>query len=109
MLGEARQAQPAAPQIYLVHSGEEATRMAWRVAEQLRDAGLTVLLHCGGGGFKQQMKKADASGAQFAVIVGDDEAAAQRLSLKPLRENAEQVSVTVEAAIERVRAAHAAT
>ena len=55
-----------------------AERYAERVAEQLRDAGLAVVLHCGGGSFKSQMKKADASGARYAVIVGDDEAGAGR-------------------------------
>jgi histidyl-tRNA synthetase len=82
----------AAPtDVYLVHQGEAASRFAWIVAERLRDDGLRVLFHCGGGSFKSQMKKADASGARFAVIVGDHEAAAQRVSLKPLRELKEQV------------------
>ena len=44
-----------------------------------------MLFNCGGGSFKSQMKKADASGAQFAVIIGDDEAAAGEVTLKPLR------------------------
>jgi histidyl-tRNA synthetase len=52
--------------------------LAARVAEGLRDRGIDVLFHCGGGSFKSQMKKADASGAGFAVIVGDDEAARRR-------------------------------
>ena len=69
---------PAAPDVYLARQGEAAERYAARVAEQLRDAGLSVVLHCGGGSFKSQMKKADASGARFAVIVGDDEASAGR-------------------------------
>ena len=49
------------------------------------DQGIDVLFHCGGGGFKSQMKKADASGAAFAVIIGDDEAIAGEVTLKPLR------------------------
>ena len=48
------------------------------------------MLHCGGGSFKSQMKKADASGAIFAVIIGDDEAAAGEVSLKPLRESGDE-------------------
>ena len=72
--------------VYVVHAGEAASRMAFRVAEGLRDNGVDVVLHCGGGSFKSQMKKADASGAAFAVIIGDDEAAAGEVSLKPLRE-----------------------
>lgn len=78
-------AEPA-PDVYVVHQGEAAGRMAFRVAEGLRDQGLDVLLHCGGGSFKSQMKKADGSGAAFAVIIGDDEAATGEAQLKALRE-----------------------
>src|SRR5574343_1795876 len=75
-----------APDVYLVHQGEEASRLAFRVAEGLRDQGIDVLLHCGGGSFKSQMKKADGSGATFAVVIGDDEAATGEAQLKSLRE-----------------------
>ena len=75
-----------APDVYVVHQGEEAARLAFRVAEGLRDQGIAALLHCGGGSFKSQMKKADGSGATFAVIIGDDEAATGEAQLKPLRE-----------------------
>jgi histidyl-tRNA synthetase len=79
--------EPAAPapDVYVVHQGDEASRLAFRVAEGLRDQGINVLLHCGGGSFKSQMKKADGSGAAFAVIIGDDEAATGEAQLKPLR------------------------
>jgi histidyl-tRNA synthetase len=73
--------EPAAPapDVYLVHQGDAAfSRLAFRVAEGLRDQGINVLQHCGGGSFKSQMKKADGSGATFAVIIGDDEAARRR-------------------------------
>jgi len=73
--------------VYLVHQGEAASRLAPRVAEGLRDQGLDILFNCGGGNFKAQMKKADASGATFAVIIGDDEAAAGEVTLKSLRVN----------------------
>jgi histidyl-tRNA synthetase len=75
--------------VYLVHQGDAASRLAPRVAEGLRDQGIDVLFHCGGGSFKSQMKKADASGATFAVIIGDDEANAGEVTLKPLRANGE--------------------
>ena len=75
-----------APDVYLVHQGEQASRLAFRVAEGLRDQAIDVLLHCGGGTFKSQMKKADGSGATFAVIIGDDEALTGEAQLKPLRE-----------------------
>ena len=88
------------PDVWLVHQGEAADRVASKVAEQLRDAGLNVVLHCGGGGFKAQMKKADASGARFAVIIGDNEAAAGTLSVKPLRAAAEQRTAALPAVLE---------
>jgi len=79
--------EPAAPapDVYVVHQGDDAARLAFRVAEGLRDQGIDVLLHCGGGSFKSQMKKADGSGAAFAVIIGDDEAATGEAQLKYLR------------------------
>jgi histidyl-tRNA synthetase len=78
------------PEVYVVHQGEQASRFAFRAAEALRDGGFAVHYHCGGGSFKSQMKKADASGALLAAIVGDDEAAANQITLKHLRDEAEQ-------------------
>jgi histidyl-tRNA synthetase len=85
--------QPA--DAYVVHQGEAASRFAFQVAETLREQWLHATLHCGGGSFKSQMKKADASGARFAVIIGDDEAAAEQVTLKPLREMVEQARMSV--------------
>ena len=76
---------PDTPDIYLVNVGEAAERVAMQTAETLRDAGLSVVLHGGGGSFKSQMKKADASQANYAVLIGDDEAAANQVTLKALR------------------------
>jgi len=92
------QAPRVAPDVYLVHQGDAADKFAMVAAEQLRDQGLHVLLHCGGGSFKSQMKKADASAARYALIVGDDEAGAGEVTLKPLRELGEQMRMTVDAA-----------
>ena len=94
---------PAVPDIYLAHFGVQAQTYALSAAEQLRDAGLRVLLHCGGGNFKTQMKKADASGARFAVIIGDDEVGEGKVSLKSLRAQAEQVMVTISEAVSLAR------
>jgi histidyl-tRNA synthetase len=91
---------PAVPDAYIVHAGDAAQAFAWQVASALRGAGLAAVLHCGGGSFKSQMKKADASRARFAVIIGDDEAAAQQVTLKPLRGAAEQTRVELALAIE---------
>ena len=81
---------------YVVHQGEAADRFAPLAAEALREQGLHVILHCGGGSFKSQMKKADASGARYAVIIGDDEAADRQLTLKPLRALGDQARMTIE-------------
>ena len=88
---------PQVPDAYLVHAGEAAQAFAWQVAASLRSAGLATVMHCGGGSFKSQMKKADASRARFALIIGDDEAAAQQVTVKPLRGTAEQTRVEVRA------------
>jgi histidyl-tRNA synthetase len=86
---------PSPLDIYLVHQGEHASVLASTLAEQLRDANLKVILHCGGGSFKSQMKKADSSGAKFAVILGDDEVAAQMATVKPLRNGGEQSRINL--------------
>ncbi len=92
LIGESEIPSPAVD-IYVVHQGEIAANFSWKAVEWLRNEGLSVILHCGGGSFKSQMKKADASGARFAVIIGDDEAKEGEVSIKPLREAAEQVRV----------------
>ncbi len=91
-------AAAASCDVYMVHQGEAATLQAFVLAERIRDAGLDVVLHCasatGPGSFKTQMKKADASGAAFALILGDDEIANSTAAVKPLRgEGQQQTSV----------------
>ncbi|GGY77776.1 histidine--tRNA ligase [Pseudoduganella plicata] len=93
-------AAPNQCDVYLVHQGEEAQMQAFILGERLRDAGLDVMLHCatpaGAGSFKSQMKKADGSGAAFAVIIGDDEVANNTANVKALRgEEGEQQQATV--------------
>ncbi|EKF75675.1 histidyl-tRNA synthetase [Alcanivorax hongdengensis A-11-3] len=80
--------------VYVMAMGDVlAPTMA--LAEQLRDGlpGKAVQLHCGGGSFKSQMKKADRSGASLALIVGEDELANGTVTVKPLRGQAEQQQV----------------
>ena len=79
------------------HAGDAAAALARRVAESLRDRGRAVVLNAGGGSFKSQMKKADASRARYALVIGDDEAARGVVGVKPLRETGEQESVAVDA------------
>jgi histidyl-tRNA synthetase len=84
--------EPAAPSqcdVYMVHQGDAARMQAFVLAERIRDAGLDVVLHCaaasGPGSFKSQMKKADGSGAAFAVILGDDEITNHTAAVKAMR------------------------
>jgi histidyl-tRNA synthetase len=93
-LMRAKEMETALPacDVYVVHQGEPAQRLALRVAEGLRSAGLDVILNCSLDGqpasLKSQMKKADASGAPYAVILGEEEVAAGEASVKALREQA---------------------
>jgi histidyl-tRNA synthetase len=91
------------PDVYLVHAGEAAAAWAWQVARSLRDEDISVAMHAGGGSFKSQMKKADASGARYAVVIGDNEAADGKLVLKPLREATEQATLSVDEAADILR------
>lgn len=83
------------PHVYLVLGGPQAERRGMVFADELRSAipGLRLQANCGGGSFKSQFKRADRSGAAFALVMGDDEAAQQRVNLKPLRARAEQESL----------------
>lgn len=94
-------AQLDVPDAYVLYQ-EAHPDQAWQVAESMRDAGLAVVLHAGGGSFKSQMKKADASGARFAIILGETEVAAGVLAVKDLRGGGEQQSLTLDQAIERL-------
>lgn len=86
---------PRVPDVYLVRVGDAAERAGFRLAATLRDAlpALGLVLHCGGGSFKSQLKKADRSGARLALILGDDEVAREEAALKPLRNDQPQVNV----------------
>ena len=81
------QPQPVLPecQVYVIHQGEAAQRRAALLAEDIRDVGISVIVHAGSGSFKAQFKRADASGAQIAVILGEDELASGQVSVKWLR------------------------
>jgi histidyl-tRNA synthetase len=96
--GQAPQAESC--DVYVAHQGEAARVQAGVLAERLRDAGLDVVVHCDTQGaaasFKAQMKRADASGAAYAVIIGEDEVAAGTASFKALRTAAPQQCVAID-------------
>ena len=78
----------ASADVYIVAVGDAAQRQALATIERLRDRhpGLAMVQHTGGGSFKSQMKKADKSGARVALIWGEDEVAAQTVTVKTLRD-----------------------
>jgi histidyl-tRNA synthetase len=90
---------------YLMPLGEEAELNAPRIAEQLRNElpDLRLVTHCGGGAMKKQMKKADKSGAEVALIIGADEIAQQQVTVKPLRTDEQQETLSWQALIERLQ------
>jgi histidyl-tRNA synthetase len=92
------------PDAYVVAAGETAGRFAFRVVEELRDRvpGLKLALGAPAAGFKAQLRRADKSGARYALIVGDDEAAAAKVSLKPLRSEEPQALLSVEECASRL-------
>jgi len=77
----------ARPHVYFISVGDVAEKMAMQIAEQLRNElpELRLLLNCGGGSLKSQMKRADKSGAQIALLLGDDELQQGLIALKDLR------------------------
>lgn len=81
--------------VYVVLAGDQTLRPGLVLAEMLRDAlpNLSVQMNCGGGSFKSQLKKADKSGATYAIILGDNEVSEQVATIKPLRQESEQQSL----------------
>lgn len=85
--------------VYLAAFGEAAELAALQLSEQLRDAvpGLRLVVNAGAGSFKSQLKKADKSGALFALILGEDELNQQVVGVKPLRGDAAQQTIAWDA------------
>ncbi|HAV87653.1 histidine--tRNA ligase [Stutzerimonas balearica] len=94
------------PHAYICAFGEAAELSALALAERLRDAlpGLRLLVNAGGGSFKSQFKKADKSGARFALILGENELASRMVGFKPLRDDSEQQNIAWDALPERLAA-----
>ncbi|QEY61506.1 histidine--tRNA ligase [Metapseudomonas lalkuanensis] len=92
--------------VYICAFGEAAELAALGLSEQLRDAvpGLRLLVNAGAGSFKSQFKKADKSGAQYALILGDDELAKRVVGCKPLRDDSEQQDIAWDALAEHLAA-----
>lgn len=89
------QATESQTDVYVLSTGDEAGIVANQLAEQLRDdfSDLRIMSHRGGGNFKKQFKRADKSGAQIALIIGEDEVANKQVTLKYLRAEKEQETI----------------
>ena len=88
------------PDAYMVNVGEDAELAAVKIAEKLRDEGLSIIVHAGGGSFKSQMKKADRSGARYALILGDDELRSNVIAVKPMLGDGNQENATLSETIQ---------
>ena len=84
--------------VYVVAVGKGAIEKAIAIAEDLRDkvAGIRIDVNLGGGSFKSQLKRADKSNAEYALILGEQEIAEKRIGLKPLRSTEDQSSIAFE-------------
>lgn len=91
------------PDLYIVHQGKDASDFAMSLAQMCRIAGKKVILHCGEGSFSSQMKKADASGADYAVIIGENEVQKSSVTLKALRCDQAQISVAASALLDHLK------
>jgi histidyl-tRNA synthetase len=85
------------PDVYTVAVGDGVYNKTLAITEAVRDELPTISIkaHVGGGSFKSQMKKADKSGAQYALLMGEDEVAANKVTIKPLRSNGDQVQLNI--------------
>ena len=88
--------QPAVD-VYITAMDDSVELFSRNIGEQMRDAvpNIRVMNHCGGGNFKKQMKRADQSGASVALIIGQDEQTSEQVTVKFLREQKPQVTVSV--------------
>ena len=88
--------------VYMIRVGEKAEQEGLRFSETIRNEfpGLKLQVNCGGGSFKSQFKKADKSGAEFAIILGDDEVDRGEVSIKSLRNDNEQQNMPQQQAIQ---------
>jgi histidyl-tRNA synthetase len=90
---------------YITAMGTGTSQYAFDIAEKLRDlpARLKVITHCGGGNFKAQLKKADKSQAKYALLLGGTELAARLVTLKPLRSEADQETLSLDVFLQKAQ------
>ncbi len=86
------------PWVYIIAVGERAETEGLVLAERLRDrfAAMSIRLNCGGGSFKSQFKRADKSGAELALVIGEEEAVRREVAVKYLRQERPQATVAMD-------------
>jgi len=94
VIDQEQEVKPAKPKVYFISTEGAARSKSMILANQLRDAGISVQLHCGSGSLKNQMKKADKSGAEIALILAEDELDKNVVALKSLRQRSEQRNIS---------------
>ncbi len=96
---------PSAVDIYVVFAGEGTTLAAFELAEKLRSElpHLRTMTHCSGGNFKKQFKRADKSGAKFALVIGESEVQNQQVVVKDLLSGAEQQTLALNDVVEYLK------
>lgn len=90
--------------VYVTAMGDDAQPYAIEVSEALRNAlpNIRIMMHCGGGNFKKQLKRADKTGARLALLLGSDEMQSREVGVKPLRDGQEQVTVSFDTLANKV-------
>lgn len=90
--------------VYVTAMGDDAQPYAIEVSEALRNAlpNIRIMMHCGGGNFKKQLKRADKTGARLALLLGSDEMQSREVGVKPLRDGQEQVTVSFDTLADKV-------
>ena len=103
MAQQSHQYPEVQPQAYVILLGEVAEQQGLALAERLRDAGLRIECNCGGGGLKAQLKRADRSGAHYALLLGEEEARNASVTVKDLRGSEEQTQVALNVLIDYLK------
>ncbi len=95
---KAEEQDTSSADVFITALGDDVTDYAVSVAEQLRNTlpGVRVMMHCGGGNLKKQLKRADKTGAKVALLLGSEEADNHQVTIKPLRDGQNQSTVSLD-------------
>ena len=98
LIQQTQQPLEITPHVYFITDNETASKMAFKLSKELREKlpELRLIVHCGGGSLKNQFKKEDKSGAQIALILGEQELSKNEIAIKFLRENAPQEAIALD-------------